>query len=340
MAFGLVFLTAFLLSLILTPLSGRIATQVGVVARPGGRRKHQGLIPKLGGIPLFVAFVVAGGLAYWLLPPPAGTNDAQLLQGVLLGSLVMFIGGLADDYWDLSPRFNFGVQFVAVAVAMFYEVFIERFTNPITGRETPLPLLLVFSLTLLWVVGLVNTINFLDGLDGLAAGVGAIAALMFAWHGYRLGQTTIAAFPVALAGALLGFLGFNFWPARIFLGSAGAYFLGYALATLSILSPAKIATALLVMAVPIMDIAWQIADRLRRGQSPFQGDRGHLHFRLADSGLPTRQIVLGYYAVAVIFGFVAIFAPSGRIKLLILALLSLAILTFMAHLARQRAGKR
>jgi UDP-GlcNAc:undecaprenyl-phosphate/decaprenyl-phosphate GlcNAc-1-phosphate transferase len=105
----------------------------------------------------------------------------------------------------------------------------------------------------------------------------------------------VAAFPLVLAGALLGFLPFNFAPARIFLGSAGAYFLGYGLATMSILSPAKIATALLVLAVPILDVAWQIFDRVRRGQSPFRGDRGHLHFRLSDFGLPTRRIVLGYY---------------------------------------------
>ena len=132
----------------------------------------------------------------------------------------------------------------------------------------------------------------------------------------------VALFPLALAGALLGFLPFNFAPARIFLGSAGAFFLGFQLAVLSILAPAKIATALLVMAVPILDVAWQIYSRLRRRRSPFHGDRGHLHYRLADAGLSTRQIVLTYYAVAVVFGLAAIFG-AALTKLLMLAALSL-----------------
>jgi UDP-GlcNAc:undecaprenyl-phosphate GlcNAc-1-phosphate transferase len=128
---------------------------------------------------------------------------------------------------------------------------------------------------------MINTVNFLDGLDGLAAGVGTIAMLLFTWHSMRLEQTTVPLFSLAMAGALIGFLLFNFAPAKIFLGS-GAWILGFNIATLSILSPAKISTALLVMAVPILDVAWQIGDRLRRGVGPYQGDRGHLHFRLSD----------------------------------------------------------
>jgi UDP-GlcNAc:undecaprenyl-phosphate GlcNAc-1-phosphate transferase len=208
--------------------------------------------------------------------------------------------------------------------------------------EAPLVIvrpLLIWLITLFWIVGMLNTVNFLDGLDGLAAGVGAIAALMFAWHSYQIalqtGQFTVAAFPLALAGALLGFLPFNFAPARIFLGSAGAYLLGYQLATLAIIAPAKIATALLVMAVPILDVAWQIIDRLRRGQSPLRGDRGHLHFRLSDGGLPTRRIVLGYYAVSLSFGLVAILAPTPLIKLVMLVVLATAVFLLFVRLSRQ-----
>ncbi|MCA9981207.1 MAG: hypothetical protein KDD89_10240, partial [Anaerolineales bacterium] len=121
------------------------------------------------------------------------------------------------------------------------------------------------------------------------------------------------------------------------LGSAGAYFLGYSLATMSIIAPAKIATALLVLAVPIMDVAWQIFDRLRRGRSPFQGDRGHLHFRLADGGWPTQVIVLGYYAVSLLFGLVAIFA-SGFWKLVMFVVLSTAVLLMFVWLSRHPAS--
>ncbi|MFZ0547343.1 MAG: MraY family glycosyltransferase, partial [Candidatus Promineifilaceae bacterium] len=175
---------------------------------------------------------------------------------------------------------------------------------------------------------IINIVNWLDGLDGLAAGVGTIAALLFAWHSLRLGlsgQEAVAAFPLALAGALLGFLPFNFAPARIFLGTAGAYFLGYNLATMAILSPAKIATALLVLAIPILDGLWRVIDRLRHGRSPFRGDRGHLHFLLVDAGWPTRIIVLGYYGITLLFGLVAIFA-TGFMKLIILIGLGAAVL--------------
>lgn len=322
----LVFTAALLASLAATPLTRRLSWRWGVVAVPDERRRHAGHIPKLGAVSLLAGIMAGVIVSYWLLPPTG--DDALRLRGVVLGTVVIFGGGLVDDRWNMPPWFNFGVQFLAAAVAMAHIVFIEVFTDPLTGQEVWLAqrwLALLF--TLFWIAGMINAVNFLDGLDGLAAGVGTIAALLFAWHSHRLGQTTVAAFPLALAGALLGFLPFNFAPARIFLGS-GAYVLGYQLATLSILSPAKIATALLVLAVPILDVAWQIVDRLRRRQSPFHGDRGHLHFRLSDKGLPTRWIVLGYYLMTVAFGLVAIFA-SGLMKLLLLLVLGTAVFALL-----------
>jgi UDP-GlcNAc:undecaprenyl-phosphate GlcNAc-1-phosphate transferase len=340
MPFLLVFIAAFFVSLALTPLARYLSLRVGIVAIPGGRRQHRGVVGKLGGIPIFAAFVVGAVIAIALVPPEAGS--ARLLRGVFWGSAVMFVAGLADDRWELPPWLLFALQFVAVGVAIYFEVFIQQFTVPFLGlitldwRVDPLDTVLLFILTSLWIIGMINTVNLLDGLDGLAAGVGTIAALLFAWHHQRLvGVTTVALFPVALAGALLGFLPFNFAPARIFLGSAGAYFLGYGLASMSILAPAKIATALLVLAVPIMDVAWQIIDRLRRGQSPFHGDRGHLHFRLSDFGLPTRRIVAGYYLVAIVFGVVALFAPNPTAKLIILILLSAAVFAILVWMTRR-----
>lgn len=338
MRFWLPFVVALLLALLLTPLAGRLAQRWGMMAVPGGRRRHAGLVPQLGGLPLFIAFNV-GALLAWFLLPPSTAEEARLLGGVLWGGLVIFLAGLLDDRWELKPSLLFVFQFLAVAVAIGHKVFIQRFTLPFFGvvalpDEHLWAALLVYLLTTIWIVGMVNTINFLDGLDGLATGVGTIAALLFAWHGYNLEQQTVAVFPLVLAGALLGFLPFNFSPARIFLGSAGAYFLGYGLATMSILSPAKIATALLVLAVPILDVAWQIINRLRRGQSPFHGDRGHLHFRLSDFGLPTAQIVVGYYFIALIFGLAAIFAPGPLAKLAALIILSVLVLVTMRWLSR------
>lgn len=270
------------------------------------------------------AYLAALALVYTLLPPSG--DDALRLRGVLVGSMVLFLGGLIDDRWDLSPWAQFAIQVGGALIAVSHIIFIEVFTNPLNGEEVWLTSrLLAVLITVIWIVGLINTVNWLDGLDGLAAGVGTIAALLFAWHSYRLGQEAVAAFPLALAGALLGFLPYNFAPARIFLGTAGAYVVGYNLATLSILSPAKIATALLVLAVPIIDGLWRVIDRLRHGKSPFQGDRGHLHFRLVDQGVPVRRIVLGYYAVSLAFGLVAIFAP-GLMKLVILLLLAALVM--------------
>jgi UDP-GlcNAc:undecaprenyl-phosphate GlcNAc-1-phosphate transferase len=351
MIYASVFLLALITAVALTPLARRLSFRWGIVAKPGGRRLHHGDIPKLGGIPIFFAYLAAVALIYYLIPPET-PEDALRLRGVLLGTTILFGCGMLDDKFDLKPAWQFAFQFLGAAVAMWHIIFIERFTNPFPAGdiwslpiidwffifEDPLVIIwrpLVFLITLVWVVGMINAVNFLDGLDGLAAGVGTIAMLLFAWHSYRLGQTTVPLFPLAFAAALIGFLFYNFAPASIFLGTAGAWIIGYNLATLSILSPAKLSTALLVMAVPILDVVWQVVSRIRRGQHPFQGDRGHLHFRLSDGGLPTRVIVLGYYAVALGFGLVAIFVPTGLPKLILLGLLVTAVLLILAFLSRR-----
>ncbi len=336
--FALVFVAACLLSLGLTPAAMWLGKQLGWVASPGGRRRHEGAIPITGALPIAAAFFCAAALA-WQLAPPAG-NDLSRLRGVLIGGGFIFLAGLLDDKVELPPRWLFVIQLIGVGLAAWNEVFIEVVTNPVTGQPIDWSGAnwLTGIVTALWIAGMVNTVNFLDGLDGLAAGVGAIAALMFAWHSYNLGQYSVALFPLALCGALLGFLPFNFSPAKIFLGS-GAYFLGYQLALMSIIAPAKIATALLVMAVPIWDIAWQIYRRARQGQSPFAGDRGHLHFRLRDAGISQSRIVLGYYLVAAAFGLAAIFAPA-RWKLAALILLTLAVFAVFAWATRQEVNKK
>ncbi len=315
-----------------------LSFRLGLVARPGGRRQHAGDIPKLGGLALLAGLVVGWLLIGGLFPPEA---NGRLLQGILLGTAVVAVGGLLDDWLDLSPWVQFCMHTAGAVIAVYYEVFIERFSDPLGGGvisfrtllTMPWDSVVIFLLTFFWIVGMINTINFLDGLDGLAGGVVAITAVLIAWHSFNLEQYTVAAFPLVLSGALAGFLLFNFAPARIFLGSAGAYLLGYQIATLAIISPAKIATALLVLVVPIVDVAWQIINRLRHGRSPFQGDRGHLHFRLLDRGFSIRHIVLGYYAVALVFGLVAIFAP-GLLKLMMLVMLGTAVFLLLVWLTR------
>jgi hypothetical protein len=183
-------------------------------------------------------------LVYWLLPP-SDANDALRLRGVILGTLVMALGGFIDDRWELKPLPQFAIQGLGAAIAMSHIIFIEVFSNPLPWPEVwqmpPLSWLFTYEattglvwiwrplallLTLLWLMGMINAVNWLDGLDGLAAGVCAIAALLFAWHSYHLGQVTVALFPLILAGALLGFLPFNFAPARIFFGDGRGVFVG------------------------------------------------------------------------------------------------------------------
>ena len=337
--YWLIFATALLVSWALTPIARRLSLRWGVVKGPGGRRRHVGAMPLLGGLPLFVAYLAAVGIAIYLWPPTADSRDTLYLRGVLLGSVTIFVGGLLDDWYELSFTWQFVIQVAATTVAMWHEIFIERFRNPFDlTSEISIPwTAVIFVLTLIWIVGVINFVNWLDGLDGLAAGVGTIALLLFAWHSFSLRLDTVPAFylPLALAGALIGFLFFNFAPARIFLGTAGVFLLGYNLATLAILAPAKWSTALLVLAMPIIDGLWLVIDRIRHGQSPMKGDRRHLHFRLADSGLSTRRIVLGYYGIAAVFGSVAVIASSAIVKIAILAGLGTAMLGLLVWLSFQ-----
>jgi UDP-GlcNAc:undecaprenyl-phosphate/decaprenyl-phosphate GlcNAc-1-phosphate transferase len=355
MTYFIVLAATGVLAFLLTPPARRLSFRLNIVAEPGGRRKHEGRIPKLGGLPIFGAWIAGMLLVLWL-KPPVDPADAVRMQGVILGSIVIVIGGLIDDWKELSPKGQFLIQFAAAAIAMWNLIFIEVFTNPFPGLflwEIP-PFSWVFTLdgdliwiwrplalllTLFWVVGMINAINWLDGLDGLAAGVCLIAAVLFAWHSYSLGQETVPLLPLALAGALAGFLPFNFAPARIFLGSIGAYLLGYQMATLSILSPAKLSTALLVLAIPIMDVAWLSLNRMRQGRNPMQADRLHLHFRLSDSGFSTRKIVLGYYAVTILFGLIAILVPSRLLKVLLWLALYSGLFLLLDWSSRRIAGK-
>ena len=343
MLFLLVFGVSALGSLFLTPLAGRLGRRWGLVDRPGGRRRHAVPTSRLGGIALFLSFFTVSAIIYWVefvFQEPAVPDDARRLRGVLLGTVFAFIVGLIDDRYDLKPAPQYIAQFIAALIAIIHTVFIQEVTNPLVGQPQRLPDWITFSFTVFWVMGMMNTVNWLDGVDGLAAGVTMIAALLFAVHSFNLARlhepmrVNIALFPTALAGACLGFLPFNFYPARVFMGSAGAMTLGYTLATLSILAPARIATALLVMGIPIIDVAWLIVSRWRRGVHPSQSGRDHLHFRLLDLGLSPRQIAILYYGFCSFFGSLALLMSSGLYKLLALIVLGLLMLAALVKLSQ------
>jgi len=337
MTYLLVFVMAFTLTYLTTPLSMALGHRFNLIDQPGGRRQHQGAISRIGGVALFSGFIGTSGLIFllstWGIFPPISAKDYQLLNGVMLGSSFMFMAGLWDDGLDLPARWQFASQFMAALIAIYFEVIFEQVTLPIRG-QTNFPWWLYYPLTIFWIMGMVNTINWLDGLDGLAAGVTAIASLLFAIHAYSLGQTVIAMFPLALMAACLGFLPYNFHPARVFMGSSGSMVLGFALATLSILAPAKIATALLVLGIPILDVAWLILQRWRQRGNPTLAGRDHLHYRLFDLGLTQRQVVLLYYSFCALFGLQALLITDRLLKLaalMVMSGLTLALLWWLAY---------
>lgn len=341
--FVTVFVISLLLALVLTPLSARLGRRWQLIDHPGGRRLHGRGLPRTGGIALFVAFV-GGALLALVAWPPASADDLRRLAAVMGGTIFVFLFGLRDDWREMPAWPQLVAQAVAAGIAIGGTVFIERFTNPLTNQLIIIPDVLPFfgwgvvaAITMFWVMGMMNTVNWLDGLDGLAAGVGFIAAVLFAVHSYRLGQPEIALFPTALAGACLGFLPYNFHPARVFMGTSGAMTLGYALATLSILAPARIATALLVMGIPIIDVAWIIIGRWRRGTSLTGGGRDHLHHRLLDLGLSQRQIVGVYYLFCLLFGGLALVVPSPLLKLVALVVLGMGVLAALWRISRKGA---
>jgi UDP-GlcNAc:undecaprenyl-phosphate GlcNAc-1-phosphate transferase len=340
MTYLIVFVVALALSLVITPLSARLGQWLQVTDRPGGRRRHQGEVPRLGGLALFGGFMGAGSLIFALsaagMWPSIALEERKLLTGVFLGSLIVFIFGLWDDWQELPAWPQFVVQFGVALIAISFDIIVERATLPIFGYIEKFPGWITYPLTIFWIMGMINTVNWLDGLDGLAAGVTAIAGLLFAVHAYVLGQTTVALFPLALTAACLGFLPFNFQPARIFMGSGGSMLLGYALASLSILAPAKVATALLVLGIPIIDVVWLIIKRWREQGNPTTAGRDHLHYRLLDLGLSQRQIVVLYYTFCAIFGLLALIIADRLFKLVALAVLGGLTFALLGWLARSK----
>jgi UDP-GlcNAc:undecaprenyl-phosphate GlcNAc-1-phosphate transferase len=332
--YGGVFAVAFAATWGLTPVVGWLSRRYGMLAVPGGRRRHQGLVPRLGGLAIYGGFMVAVLLTLSYHDAPA---DRYRLCGLLLGATVIAIGGLLDDRLQFSALPQMGVALVAALIATRYWVFLERVGNPFSsapGAEIVFPLPLTVALTLLWYAGMTTTLNWLDGLDGLATGVSAIAALVFSVHMMKTQQYSVALLALALLGATLGFLPSNWHPARIFLGSTGAYFLGFTVGALGLIGGARAATSLLVLAIPILDVAWLIFHRLRRRRSPVHGDRWHLHFRLLDLGLPHQRIVLGYYALSGAFGLLALLLPSRLYKLLAMVALAVVAVGFLAIVSR------
>lgn len=334
-----VFLAALLLSIFFTLLVRDLARRTKVVDKPDEKRKKHGLpTPLLGGVAIFISFwgVVLALLVYY---PVSGVEIfTEKLFWVFVASLILLVLGVADDIKSLSARFRFVITIIAALVAVLGGIGLGKITNPFGGiiqlniwgvslGGAGTVYLLSALLSFLWLMGMMYTTKILDGLDGLSSGISLIGALMifFLTNTDKYFQPNVGLLSLAFAGACLGFLIFNFHPAKIFLGEAGSLLIGFILGVLSIISGGKVATALLVMAIPIFDLVRVTYARMRRRQSIFEGDREHLHYRLLDAGLSHRQAVLAMYLVALLFGVTTLFFQSSH-KLIALVFLAIVMI--------------
>jgi UDP-GlcNAc:undecaprenyl-phosphate GlcNAc-1-phosphate transferase len=327
MAFAIVFTLAFATTFITVPFASWLGRRLGITARVGGRRRSEAdrrRVSKMGGLAIYAGFTVAIITAQLLPVPRFDPNESIRLTGLVIGSTFIFVMGLLDDLFDFSAVIQGIGQIIAAGIAVAFLIFIEGFNNPLTGQPTdPWPFVVTVTFSMLWLGVMMNTVNFLDGLDGLAGGVAFIAGVTLFVNSaliLRPPQTSVSLLPLALMGSSLAFVLFNFYPSRIIMGG-GATYLGYILGALSIIGGAKMATILLVMGLPLMDLAWQAANRLRQGRNPMHGDRGHLHFRLLDMGFSQRSIVLAYYSFCAFFGILTLVLTSQFYKFIAFAVM-------------------
>lgn len=357
MIYLLTLLSATALTALLTPAAMAAGRRWGLVDLPGGRRQHVGAIPRTGGLALYggfmgplllllaLPFLAPDWAAAWL-PPRNDPNEGRRLTALLIGSTFCVGMGLLDDRyrWPAWPQYL--TQIAAALIGAAGLIFIKHVNNPfgeglLFGPDGFVWWLLL-PVTIFWYMGMMNTVNWLDGLSGLVAGVTVILCAVLAGAMLLVAQppqASVALLPMALLGAALGFLPFNFAPARIFMGSSGSYFVGYALAALGIIGGARLATVMLVMGLPALDVAWLIHDRRRRGLSPGQGGRDHLHFRLLDRGLGERTIVLGYWTWCALFGALTLLLDDQLTKLLALGALLVAGLAVLIWAGRTPADE-
>ena len=310
------FFAAGAISLAATPIVARYAHRFGMVDRPEARRVNKQAIARGGGIAIMLGFVIVSAalifansiIGMHFVDQPQIVKRPQILA--LLGGAVLAVGiGFLDDWFQLRARWQFLGQFLLAGVAVALGVAAAGLNDPFAlGGTLPTPGLIGAAVAFLWIVGMINSINFIDGLDGLSSGIALIAALTLGIISLTANpvEPYVAMFCFALAGALAGFLRWNFHPASIFAGTSGIMLVGYSLAVLSILGTAKVAVAALVLGVPIIDTFWIIVRRLSARKSPFAPDRGHIHHRLLDLGLSHRGTVLLIYVFCILLAVLSL----------------------------------
>ena len=313
---------AFLLCFGMTPPVKRFAELIGAVDQPSARRINKVPIPRMGGLAIFLGFVLTA-----LLFVPLSTQ----VTGILLGAVIIAVMGAVDDIVSLNPWIKLLGQIVAAVVVIRCGVVFDAVSNPNPLSEVAFIEIgwLSVPLTVLWIVACTNAVNLIDGLDGLAVGVSAISSLTMLVVSLIVSDPAVSLLLAALTGACLGFMPYNLNPAKIFMGDVGSQLLGFVLSTVSILGLFKM-HAIITFVVPFLALALPLADttfaffrRILRGQSPFHPDRGHLHHRLLDMGLSQKQAVALMYGISALLGIAAVLMtwtnPVLRIGCVVLA---------------------
>ncbi|HSH35648.1 MraY family glycosyltransferase [Schnuerera sp.] len=322
------FIISAAISLFMTPVAKKLAVKFGAVDIPKDeRRVHSKPMPLMGGLAIYFGIFISSLI---FLP-----IDKTLIS-IIIGGSIILISGVIDDIKGLSPKAKLTFQIIASIVLILGDVKIDAITNPF-GKPGTLLLLNGFSipLTIFWVVGITNTLNLIDGLDGLAAGVAMIASLSFLFVANKFSYIPIMIMSAIVAGSCIGFLPYNFNPAKIFMGDTGALFLGFMLAALSIEGVMKsvatiaVVVPIIILGVPIFDTTFAIFRRLLNGKSIAEADKGHLHHRLLNMGYSQKKTVLILYSISAVFGLCAIFIAKANSKRAVFVAVIVFVLTIL-----------
>ncbi|WP_409967299.1 MraY family glycosyltransferase [Bengtsoniella intestinalis] len=327
---GLALVVAGVISFAMSPLVKSFAYKVGAIDVPkDARRMHKTPIPRLGGLAIFLGFMVSILLF---------ADMTDQLKGILLGAVVIVILGVVDDITPLPAKLKFCVQILAALIPAFHGVVVQAVTNPNLFSPNPYWVLggLSIPMTVIWIVAITNAVNLIDGLDGLAIGVSAISATTVLVIALLVSEGQVAILMAALVGACVGFMPYNLNPAKMFMGDTGATFLGFILACISIQGLFKFyavisfAVPFLILGLPIFDTAFAMTRRILKGQSPMVADRGHIHHRLIDMGLNQKQAVATLYVISAILGLSAVvLTTSGEVRAII-CFLALCVVALVA----------
>ncbi|MBD3359538.1 MAG: hypothetical protein GF365_02420 [Candidatus Buchananbacteria bacterium] len=347
MVYSVAFIITFVLAVILTFIVKKLAAKFNIVDRPTVARKiHQKATPLLGGIAVFLSFTIV--FVYYSFFTDLIIKDfiaEKYVWGIIIASLIIILGGVLDDKYNLKPRLQIIFPILAVLVIIASGIGIDHIRNPFGGvirfdqwefvlfywQGIPYKITVLSDLfTFIWLMGMMYTTKLLDGLDGLVSGVTVIGAVII----FAIATSTIVAqyntalIAMILAGAFLGFLIFNWHPAKLFLGEGGSLYAGLMIGVLAIISGSKVATTLLIIGIPILDVIWVITRRILAGKNPFKfSDKKHLHFRLLDVGFSHGQAVVFYLLLTALFGGFAVFLQTfGKLIALIILLLVMLIL--------------